>query len=460
MDPAHKRILRSHRVDIVNDLNVNRVKENLIQEEIFDPSQWEDIVTAGKGTRRDKASALMDELPKRGPMAFQCFCDSLMTGRYEHLAKPLIEEEGTSFSDPYEKAPLHVTELTKQGVNDSDIRKFGSVLVLIPLLCDLAERAVEVTRLRSLPTSKVAEKPPTPPSPQEPSATKPEDQPAARDPTSTAILDAVTNLGLQMSKEMAEMKMKLDEQAQLLKQTEDIKGRLTAVFNRIKNMEETFGRRKEEATKFEDRIKKLKERVANLLAQDINVTTLMEETKGIQSEIELIMKQPQDGEVNINESLKEMNDKVHEVQVILLKLTGLGFSDDEISKIRCFAPGYLVPQISELFRLWREKNGINATLEALEQACRSSGHSRLAGMISSSGTPRADTGTSRKLLDKRARPTTQEVNLGGGRGHPATGARQTSSTKVRGRPAGFNLPPAHCFRDLSPPHSPEGGCFQ
>ncbi|KAI8490251.1 hypothetical protein Bbelb_319890 [Branchiostoma belcheri] len=26
--------------------------------------------------------------------------------------------------------------------------------------------------------------------------------------------------------------------------------------------------------------------------------------------------------------------------------------------------------------------------------------------------------------------------------------------------AGFDLPPAHCFRDLSPPHSPEGGCFQ
>ncbi|KAI8521031.1 hypothetical protein Bbelb_007850 [Branchiostoma belcheri] len=25
--------------------------------------------------------------------------------------------------------------------------------------------------------------------------------------------------------------------------------------------------------------------------------------------------------------------------------------------------------------------------------------------------------------------------------------------------AAFNLPPAHCFRDLSPPHSPEGGCF-
>ncbi|XP_078697217.1 uncharacterized protein LOC144925168 [Branchiostoma floridae x Branchiostoma belcheri] len=284
---------------------------------------------------------------------------------------------------------------------------------------------------------------------------------------SIAILDVVTNLSSRlekMSEEMAEVKAlnfkmdkKIDEQAELLKQTEEIKGRLTAVFNRLEEMERTLERRKEEATKFEDRIKKLKERLANLLAQDINVTTLMEETERIQREIELIMEQPQDGDMNINESLKEMNGKVHEVQVILSKLKdqqrlseaiekvkqgfgstdlerlakGLGFSNDEISKIRCFAPGYLVPQISELFRLWREKNGINATVDALEQACRSSGHSRLAGMISSSGTPLAATGTSRQLLDERTRPPTQEDNSRRGRGHP-DGSSSTHLPPIKG----------------------------
>ncbi|KAI8489594.1 positive regulation of extrinsic apoptotic signaling pathway via death domain receptors protein [Branchiostoma belcheri] len=100
MDPAHRDILRRHRAGIVNDLNVDRVKDSLIQNGVFDAVHWEDIATAGKGTRHDKASALMDELPRRGPRAFWSFCESLMTAGYDFLAKPLIEEESGTGTGP------------------------------------------------------------------------------------------------------------------------------------------------------------------------------------------------------------------------------------------------------------------------------------------------------------------------------------------------------------------------
>ncbi|KAI8492329.1 Caspase recruitment domain [Branchiostoma belcheri] len=95
MDPAHENILQRNRGRIVKDLNVDRIKDSLIQNGVFTPALWDDIATAGKGIRQDKASALMDELPRRGPDAFSCFCESLLTKGYDFLGKPLIEEDSS-----------------------------------------------------------------------------------------------------------------------------------------------------------------------------------------------------------------------------------------------------------------------------------------------------------------------------------------------------------------------------
>ncbi|XP_078581343.1 uncharacterized protein LOC144864835 [Branchiostoma floridae x Branchiostoma japonicum] len=99
MDPVYRDILRRHREFIIRDLNVDRVKGSLIQNEVFRTGDWDYIAAAGRGTRRDKASELMGELPRRGPDAFHYFCEALITCGYEFLAEPLIKQARKILAD-------------------------------------------------------------------------------------------------------------------------------------------------------------------------------------------------------------------------------------------------------------------------------------------------------------------------------------------------------------------------
>ncbi|XP_078580694.1 uncharacterized protein LOC144864479 [Branchiostoma floridae x Branchiostoma japonicum] len=744
MDQAHREILRKHREDIVRDLNVDLIKNNLIQNGVFDIPQWDLIKKSGMETRSDKATALMDELPTRGPKAFWYFCESLMTGGYDFLGKSLIKEakqisgkiptrilslllsrqinsikeqnqerikqrgllvmkalkkvshfktiggrkrsdhrvtslkhikealkshldqtrqqdqkdrlfdesdvsvlndildvvtklqhikdeiqqdgyvtgsldrlidllsDKADFSDLYDMTLNigldYMQDWRKQGVDVADIKTFGSVLVLIPYVCELCERAVTVMKMRSLPDAEGASTSTVPiqrlvaqrtverissirekyqkilkhrklpllsalkkvmqsknfrgrtaseqtvtslkyitdlksvtldesgksalkeildlveklkqvrddlykdgsvPDSEhmktlkailsegqnistlyddvkngigrnylnyfnlqwmtesdiskfgsvlvfipyvcdisEQAVTKmktqssssqvdgaesrtdddverevmssdpevdatPDDKPAERG--IAMVLDAVANLGKQMKKinmdtvanlgmQMTKINREMAEMKAELKIAEDIKGRLTAVFDRLKNIEDALKKRKEDMTALEERVNSLKDRVGNLLARDIDAVTIMDEIKGLDSEVvELLEKFPdvdkniQDGLTQMNKQLLDMLKRLDQQKLdafiatvettLLFKdfealAIKLGFDRDEIIDIRSKAPANIRRQKSELLGRWREREGNNATVTHLRQACRSAGLSTLADQIS------------------------------------------------------------------------------
>ena len=87
-------ILKKHRIDITNDLEVKKVLNRLTVLDVDDM----DSIKAG-GTRMEQASALVDMLPRRGSNAFKDFLSALceINGQ-EHLAKLLIKNSGIEMS--------------------------------------------------------------------------------------------------------------------------------------------------------------------------------------------------------------------------------------------------------------------------------------------------------------------------------------------------------------------------
>ncbi|EDO41832.1 predicted protein [Nematostella vectensis] len=75
MDPAHRRTLRTHRLDLIKDLEADKVASTLYGVGILDETDLEDIKAAKPS--QEKAEILLDKLPKRGPDAFSKFCDAL-----------------------------------------------------------------------------------------------------------------------------------------------------------------------------------------------------------------------------------------------------------------------------------------------------------------------------------------------------------------------------------------------
>ncbi|XP_070785275.1 death domain-containing protein CRADD [Enoplosus armatus] len=76
MDPAHKALLRGHRLELSGQLLVSdTIVPFLYQEDILTETQVEDIVS--QPTNRQKSLKLLDILPSRGPRAFDSFLSSL-----------------------------------------------------------------------------------------------------------------------------------------------------------------------------------------------------------------------------------------------------------------------------------------------------------------------------------------------------------------------------------------------
>lgn len=76
MDPAHRAVLRKHRLELSGQLLVSdTIVPFLYQEEILTDAQVEDIES--RSTERQKTLRLLDLLPSRGPRAFQSFLLSL-----------------------------------------------------------------------------------------------------------------------------------------------------------------------------------------------------------------------------------------------------------------------------------------------------------------------------------------------------------------------------------------------
>ncbi|CAH1241194.1 Hypp6326 [Branchiostoma lanceolatum] len=364
----------------------------------------------------------------------------------------------------------YLRDFGMQGMDATTKLKFGSVLVLIPYVCDLSLQAVQLTKRHSSdrvddsPSSEAGKMEPfsdvvvegvamSPFPEQHDDVFLPEGQSSARsyrdmegtmmsrldrtserisqlehtqirysqdrDRTSNGILEEIKKLNSKMdiqTLKIDQMDKKIEQQSMLLQQNEDIKESLSDVSNHLEYIRKALGGQTEKKTVLEAKISSLEDRVWKLLDQEIDRSRLMEEIRGVESEVVELKEWFQDGDLYITERLEQMNRHLLDV---LLKLERdslgrqlsaaidmvekqlkfkeftsfarkLGFSDQESTKIRSAARDNFGQQKSELLRKWREKNGSNATAKHLEQACRNTGLSTLADKIARiSGAPSA-----------------------------------------------------------------------
>lgn len=75
MDKKHRQLLRENRVTLVKDLEPKQLLSYLYQEEIFSEEDGE--IVKAEATRTSQAERLLEMLPRRGPKAFDVFCDAL-----------------------------------------------------------------------------------------------------------------------------------------------------------------------------------------------------------------------------------------------------------------------------------------------------------------------------------------------------------------------------------------------
>ncbi|XP_040031456.1 death domain-containing protein CRADD [Gasterosteus aculeatus] len=76
MDPDHRALLRTHRLELSGQLLVSdTIVPLLYQEDILSEAQVEEVES--QPTNRHKCLKLLDLLPNRGPRAFDCFLRSL-----------------------------------------------------------------------------------------------------------------------------------------------------------------------------------------------------------------------------------------------------------------------------------------------------------------------------------------------------------------------------------------------
>nr|AAZ95018.1 caspase 3-like protein [Anemonia viridis] len=88
MEQIHRDALRSNRQALIQDLEASKIASNLYGTGILDEND-KDKVNAGD-TNADRAEKLLDILPRKGPKAFNAFCDALkdISPHLEQLINP------------------------------------------------------------------------------------------------------------------------------------------------------------------------------------------------------------------------------------------------------------------------------------------------------------------------------------------------------------------------------------
>ncbi|XP_078580846.1 uncharacterized protein LOC144864537 [Branchiostoma floridae x Branchiostoma japonicum] len=265
----------------------------------------------------------------------------------------------------------YLRDFGMQGMDASSKLKFGSVLVLIPYLCDLSEQAVHLTKRHSSdrvdhsPTSEAERMEPfsdvvvegvamSPYPEQQDDVFLPESKSSARsyrdmegsmmsrldraserisqleqtqrrysqdrDRNSNGILEEIKKLNSKMdiqALKIDQMDKKIEHQSLLLQQNEDIKNSLFDVSNHLEYIRKALGGQSEKKTALEAKVSSLEERVLNLLDQEIDRAKLIEEIQGVENEVVELKEWFQDGDLFITERLEQMNRHLLDV---LLKL--------------------------------------------------------------------------------------------------------------------------------------------
>lgn len=75
MEESHRKVLKKLRLKISRNINVRRVTESLLSEEILDENDREQILA--ETTTEYKALRLLDLLPRKGSQAFPVFLQAL-----------------------------------------------------------------------------------------------------------------------------------------------------------------------------------------------------------------------------------------------------------------------------------------------------------------------------------------------------------------------------------------------
>lgn len=117
MDPVHKEVLRTLRVDLSEQLLVSDgVLPLLYQEGIVTAAQVEDILA--ESTDRKRCLKLLDVLPRRGPNAFGVFLRALDDFAWlrERLLQELRDRTATGTATAPLGAPTSTTGRTSSGL--------------------------------------------------------------------------------------------------------------------------------------------------------------------------------------------------------------------------------------------------------------------------------------------------------------------------------------------------------
>lgn len=75
MEKKHRELLRRNRVALVQDLDAKQLLNYIWQEGILTDNDVETIKV--ESTRNARAEKLLDIIPRRGPKAFDVFCEAL-----------------------------------------------------------------------------------------------------------------------------------------------------------------------------------------------------------------------------------------------------------------------------------------------------------------------------------------------------------------------------------------------
>ena len=93
MQDSEREALRKNRQALLKDLEAKRIASRLFSKAIFSDEDKDEVNS--KETKNEQGEALLDILPRKGPKAFNTFCDILheVSPHLESLLRP-IQEEG------------------------------------------------------------------------------------------------------------------------------------------------------------------------------------------------------------------------------------------------------------------------------------------------------------------------------------------------------------------------------
>ncbi|XP_033125485.1 caspase-3-like isoform X2 [Anneissia japonica] len=90
MDKAHKKTLQKNRVQLVEEMKAEEVLPHLVARQIFKPTEQENFEEMKGPSRRN--TAILNDIVRKGPKAFQALAESLFESDSQHLAELLIPD--------------------------------------------------------------------------------------------------------------------------------------------------------------------------------------------------------------------------------------------------------------------------------------------------------------------------------------------------------------------------------